>query len=130
MEAEFHSDKIVFENHSDENYLSVGFSNNGDDPTEYVILQKALSFDKQDIALGMDTYYMEYAFGEDSLIGYGVCENILALEKSVIFQFKPNKFNINRLNINVEKQLDIYDSSSFRQIFEQIIRMDKRQFPV
>lgn len=75
--------------------------------------------------LGMNTYYMEYVFGEDSLIGYGVCENILALEKSVIFQFKPNKFNINSLNINVEKQLDIYDSSSFRQIFEQIIRMDK-----
>ncbi len=124
MEAEFLCDKIVFENHSDENYLSVGFSNNGDDPTEYVILQKALSFDKQDIELGMDTYYMEYAFGEDSLIGYGVCENILALEKSVVFSFKPNKFNIERLNINVEKQLDIYDSSSFMQIFEQIIRMD------
>ena len=49
MEAEFLCDKIVFENHSNENYLSVGFSNNGDDPTEYVILQKALSFDKQDI---------------------------------------------------------------------------------
>ena len=49
MEAEFLCDKIVFENHSDENYLSVGFSNNGDVPTEYIILQKVLSFDKQDI---------------------------------------------------------------------------------
>ncbi len=48
MNKEFCCDKIIFEDHSDENYLLVGFSNNGDDPTEYVILQKALSFDTQD----------------------------------------------------------------------------------
>ncbi len=121
MNKEFCCDKIIFEDHSDENYLLVGFSNNGDDPTEYVILQKALSFDTQDQELGMDTYYLEYCFGNDNLIGYGLCDKIIALEKHIIFQFKPNKLNIESLRINVDKQLDIYNSTSFRQIFEYIV---------
>lgn len=122
MDKNFNCDKIVFENHSDENFLLVGFSDNGDNPTEYVILQKALSFDKQDKELGMDTYYLEFCFGENTLIGYGICEQILALEKKVVFHFKPNKFNIKYLTINTEKQLEIYNSISFRQIFDSICK--------
>lgn len=122
MDKEFYCDKIVFENHSDENYLLVGFSNNGDNPTEYIILQKALSFDEQDKELGMDTYYLEYYFEEDTLVGYGMCEKILALDKKIVFQFKANKFNIECLKIDIEKQLEIYNSTSFRKIFDEIYK--------
>ncbi|MCE8958262.1 hypothetical protein K0G05_22660 [Phocaeicola vulgatus] len=122
MDKEFCCDKIVFENHSDENYLLVGFSNNGDNPTEYIILQKALSFDEQDKELGMDTYYLEYYFEEDTLVGYGICKKILALDKKIVFQFKSNKFNIECLKIDIEKQFEIYNSTSFRKIFDDIYK--------
>ena len=122
MDKEFCCDKIVFENHSDENYLLVGFSNNGDNPTEYIILQKALSFDEQDKKLGMDTYYLEYYFGEDTLAGYGICKKIITLVKEIIFKFKSNKLNIECLKIDIEKQFEIYNSTSFRKIFDDIYK--------
>lgn len=84
--------------------------------------KKALSFDEQDKKLGMDTYYLEYYFGEDTLAGYGICKKIITLDKEIIFQFKSNKLNIECLKIDIEKQFEIYNSTSFRKIFDDIYK--------
>lgn len=67
MEIRFTAHDIIYQM-SDDNSFMIGFADDGTDPTEYVIAEKAFEFDKQDIELGMDTYYFEYA--DQSNSGY------------------------------------------------------------
>jgi hypothetical protein len=47
----------------------VGFANQACDTTAYLLLQRAFAFDEQDVAMGMDTYHVEWCGQETS--GYG-----------------------------------------------------------
>ena len=49
MKIKFTANKIAYESNVGENYNMIGFSDNGDDPNQYVIIQKAIAFDPQDI---------------------------------------------------------------------------------
>ena len=46
MEINFEADKITYEIYLEEGYYMIGFSDNGDEPNQYVILQKSIDFDK------------------------------------------------------------------------------------
>ena len=60
MEINFIANEIVYEVTEYNSYL-VGFADDKNEPKEYVIVERALEFDEQDIKLGMDSYYFEYS---------------------------------------------------------------------
>ena len=70
MEINFIANEIVYEVTEYNSYL-VGFADDKNEPKEYVIVERALEFDEQDIKLGMDSYYFEYS--DQSNSGYGLC---------------------------------------------------------
>jgi hypothetical protein len=47
----------------------VGFADQAPDTKTYLLLQRAFAFDEQDVALGMDTYHVEWCGQHTS--GYG-----------------------------------------------------------
>lgn len=65
---------VVIEENSNENYKMLAFSDNGDNPEHYVILQRALTLEEQDGELDMNTCYIEINSHKNS--GYGICENV------------------------------------------------------
>lgn len=82
MEIRFTAHDIIYQM-SDDNSFLIGFADDGTDPTEYVIVEKAFEFDEQDIELGMDTYYFEYA--DQSNSGYGLCEKVFLRKGEIRF---------------------------------------------
>lgn len=82
MEIRFTAHDIIYQM-TDENSFLIGFADDGDSPEEYVIAEKAFEFDEQDIELGMDTYYFEYA--DQSNSGYGLCEKVFLRKGEILF---------------------------------------------
>ena len=119
MKVNFLADKITYEINTEENYYMIGFSDNGDEPEQYVILQRAITFDIQDVELGMNTYYLEYS--DQSNSGYGVCENVKIEKGKVIFGLKSKVFDdIETIEIKFEQEKTIDDWNEFKNIFEKI----------
>lgn len=119
MKKIFSADKITYETNFEEQYYMVGFSDNGDEPNQYVILQRAINFDKQDVGLGMNSYYFE--FSDQSNSGYGICQNIIVDEGKIIFDLKSNSIkNIETIEIFFELKI-IEDWSIFKDTFSKII---------
>jgi len=63
--------KVAHASNEEECYM-VGFADDAYDITHYILLQKAHSFDEQDIASGMDGEYLEVDGQENS--GYKCCK--------------------------------------------------------
>ena len=120
MKIKFEANKITYEVNTEENYYLIGFSDNGDEPNQYVILQRAITFDKQDIALEMDSYYFEYS--DQSNSGYGVCEKINMEKDRVLFYLRRNVFNdIDEIEIKFEQEKTIDNWIAFKDVFNKIL---------
>jgi hypothetical protein len=78
---------INFIDNIEENYKMIAFGDNREEEKieNYVILQRANTFDEQDIKLGMDSYYIEY--NDQSNSGYGICEQISIDENLINIEF-------------------------------------------
>lgn len=85
MEINFTANDIIYEVTEDNSYL-VGFADDKNEPKEYVIIERALEFDEQDIKLGMDSYYFEYS--DQSNSGYGLCDQVVLHQNEIIFAIK------------------------------------------
>ena len=119
MEIKFIANKITCEINTDENYYMIGFSDNGDEPNQYVILQRAIIFDEQDIELGMNTYYFEYS--DQSNSGYGICENVEIENGRVLFKLNKNEFNdIEFIEITFKQDAINTNWTEFKNIFDKI----------
>ena len=115
----FVANKITYEINTDDGYYLIGFSDNSDTPNQYVIIQRAIEFDEQDVALGMNTYYFEYS--DQSNSGYGICENVNLEKDKVFFDLKENKLdNIKSIEISFEQEKTIIDRNEFENIFNRI----------
>ena len=79
MKEDFFAELVTCEK-GHENF-TIGFSDNGDAPDSYIVLEKSLEFDEQDIDLGMDTYYFEFNGTSD----YGVCKKVIFKKTSILF---------------------------------------------
>ena len=117
MKVEFEANTITYETNVEEECYMIGFSDNGDDPDEYVIIERAITFDKQDIELGMNTYYFEYS----DQSGYGICENVRIETNKVIFDLKKNTLDdIESIEITFEQEKSIEDWNEFKNVFDKI----------
>jgi len=119
MEVKFSADKITYGIHQEENYYMIGFSDNGDEPDQYVMVQRAVSFDEQDIELGMNSYYFEYS--DQSNSGYGICKDVILKRDKAVFKLKENAINnIISIEITFENEELIENWNKFKNIFDKV----------
>jgi hypothetical protein len=65
----------------------LGFADDAAQPEHYLLLQRAEDVDEQDVALGMDSYYVE--LGGQGLAGYGGIERALLAPGRLTLHFSP-----------------------------------------
>lgn len=119
MELKFIANKVTSEINNEDEYYLIGFSDNGDEPNQYVILEKAMTFDEQDVELEMNTYYFEYS--DQSNSGYGICKNVLLENNRVYFELKEKALDdIKSIEIIFEQEALTTDWTDFKNIFNAI----------
>ena len=91
MKIELEIKKIIITDNIEDGYkmISFGDNENEEDIENYIIIQRANSFDLQDEKLGMNNYYIEY--NDQSNSGYGICEKIILDNNILNFIFPLRK---------------------------------------
>lgn len=117
MEISFVANDIIYEI-SDENSFVIGFADNKNKPDKYVIVERALEFDKQDIELGMDTYYFEYS--DQSNSGYGLCNKVILRKNEIHFLLKCKLLeDITAITVSYKEDI-IKDITEYRKMLSNI----------
>lgn len=117
MEINFIANDVVYEATVDNSYL-IGFADNKNEPNEYVIIERALEFDEQDIKLGMDSYYFEYS--DQSNSGYGLCSKVVLRQNEIVFSIKHKRMDDITSIIVSYKEHIIEDIKEYRKILSNI----------
>ena len=117
MEINFIANEIVYEVTEYNSYL-VGFADDKNEPKEYVIVERALEFDEQDIKLGMDSYYFEYS--DQSNSGYGLCDKVILRQNEIVFSAKHKCMdNITSITVSYNENI-IEDVNEYRKMLSNI----------
>ena len=117
MEINFIANEIVYEVTEYNSYL-VGFADDKNEPKEYVIVERALEFDEQDIKLGMDSYYFEYS--DQSNSGYGLCDKVILRQNEIVFSAKYKCMDdITSITVSYNENI-IEDVNEYRKMLSNI----------
>ena len=117
MEINFVANDIVYEVTEDNSFL-IGFADDKNEPNEYVIVERALEFDEQDIKLGMDSYYFEYS--DQSNSGYDLCSKVVLHQNEIIFLIKHKHIDdITSITVS-HKENVIGDMKEYRKMLSNI----------
>ena len=117
MEINFIANEIVYEVTEYNSYL-VGFADDKNEPKEYVIVERALEFDEQDIKLGMDSYYFEYS--DQSNSGYGLCDKVILRQNEIVFSAKHKcMYDITSITVSYNENI-IEDVNEYRKMLSNI----------
>ena len=117
MEINFIANEIVYEVTEYNSYL-VGFADDKNEPKEYVIAERALEFDEQDIKLGMDSYYFEYS--DQSNSGYGLCDKVILRQNEIVFSAKHKCMDdITSITVSYNENI-IEDVNEYRKMLSNI----------
>ena len=117
MEINFIANEIVYEVTEYNSYL-VGFADDKNEPKEYVIVERALEFDEQDIKLGMDSYYFEYS--DQSNSGYGLCSKVILRQNEIVFSAKHKYMDdITSIIVSYNENI-IEDIKEYRKMLSNI----------
>lgn len=118
MEIKFTANHIVYELTEDNSYL-VGYADDKNDTEEYVIIERALEFDEQDISLGMNSYYIEYT--DQSNSGYDICNNVILRQNEITFSVKNGQMDgITSVTVAYKENL-IKDIKEYRKMLSDIL---------
>ena len=95
----------------EEAYYLVGFADDEFETEKYILLQKAFTFDEQDIALGMDGEYVEIHGQENA--GYKRCSRASLSDKGFIIELESGAEEVDRVEvmfegIHVTEKLKVY----------------------
>lgn len=109
-----------YDSSSEDDVLTVGFSDSEDDPQHFLILQRAEESDEQDEELGQDTYYVE--IGDPGMAGYGGIDDVLIATDKLVFKCSNSTKwckTIETIEIEITPQLGSIDDieNSLREIF-------------
>ena len=119
MIKDFVADKITYVVDREANCYEISFSDHRDEPEQYVIAQRAFFFDKQDIELGMDTYYFEYA--DQSSSGYGICSTVKLERDRAVFKIKNGALDvITEIHIKFKNTMSVKSWGELAEVFEKI----------
>lgn len=117
MEINFIANEIVYEVTEYNSYL-VGFADDKNEPKEYVIVERALEFDEQDIKLDMDSYYFEYS--DQSNSGYGLCDKVILRQNEIVFSAKHKCMDdITSITVSYNENI-IEDVNEYRKMLSNI----------
>ena len=117
MEINFVANDIVYEVTEDNSFL-IGFADDKNEPNEYVIVERALEFDEQDIKLGMDSYYFEYS--DQSNSAYDLCRKVVLHQNEIIFLIKHKRIDdITSITVS-HKENVIGDMKEYRKMLSNI----------
>lgn len=117
MEINFIANEIVYEVTEYNSYL-VGFADDKNEPKEYVIVERALEFDEQNIKLGMDSYYFEYS--DQSNSGYGLCDKVILRQNEIVFSAKHKCMDdITSITVSYNENI-IEDVNEYRKMLSNI----------
>ena len=117
MEINFIANEIVYEVTEYNSYL-VGFADDKNEPKEYVIVERALEFDEQDIKLGMDSYYFEYS--DQSNSGYGLCDKVILRQNEIVFSAKHKCMDdITSITVSYNENIN-EDVNEYRKMLSNI----------
>ena len=117
MEINFIANEIVYEVTEYNSYL-VGFADDKNEPKEYVIVERALEFDEQDIKLGMDSYYFEYS--DQSNSGYGLCDKVILRQNEIVFSAKHKCMDdITSITVSYNENI-VEDVNEYRKMLSNI----------
>ena len=117
MEINFIANEIVYEVTEYNSYL-VGFADDKNELKEYVIVERALEFDEQDIKLGMDSYYFEYS--DQSNSGYGLCDKVILRQNEIVFSAKHKCMDdITSITVSYNENI-IEDVNEYRKMLSNI----------
>ena len=117
MEINFIANEIVYEV-TEYNSFLVGFADDKNEPKEYVIVERALEFDEQDIKLGMDSYYFEYS--DQSNSGYGLCDKVILRQNEIVFSAKHKCMDdITSITVSYNENI-IEDVNEYRKMLSNI----------
>ena len=87
--------------HPEGEFHLVGFADHESNTKVYLMLQRALAFDEQDVALGMDTYQIEWCGQENS--GYGGISQFSLQPNYAEIAFSPDAVgNMDSLTISFQ----------------------------
>lgn len=118
MEINFIANDIIYEVTEDNSYL-VGFADDKNEPEEYVIIERALEFDEQDIKLGMDSYYFEYS--DQSNSGYGLCDQVVLHQNEITFVIKDKYMgDITSVSVSYNESV-IKDITEYRNMLSNAL---------
>ena len=117
MEIKFMANNIVYEVTEYNSYL-IGFADDKNELKEYVIVERALEFDEQDIELGMDSYYFEYS--DQSNSGYGLCTKVILRQNEIVFLIKHECMDdITSITVSYKENI-IEDINEYRKMLSNI----------
>ena len=117
MKINFIANDIVYEVTEDNSFL-IGFADDKNEPNEYVIVERALKFDEQDIKLGMDSYYFEYS--DQSNSGYDLCSKVALHQNEIVFSIKHKCINdITSITVSYKENV-IEDIKEYRKMLSNI----------
>ena len=117
MDINFIANDIVYEVTEYNSYL-IGFADNKNELKEYVIVERALEFDEQDIELGMDSYYFEYS--DQSNSGYGLCTKVILRQNEIVFLIKHKCMDdITSITVSYKENI-IEDINEYRKMLSNI----------
>jgi hypothetical protein len=100
-------DQVVFERNEDENYLMLAFGNEKQIESEYLICQRAIIYNQQDIDFGMLGVYLEISGQANS--GYNVCPRVQLRSNELIFELT------NEFGKEVERVILVLKNGSYEQ---------------
>jgi hypothetical protein len=105
----------------EENVITVGFADNEFETKEYILLQKNISPDKQEIELGHDKIYIEY---KDQLYSnYGGIEEIVLNNKNIKIRIDDKTSNILKVTVyNIEFNINNLDT--IRDYLKKMLKND------
>ena len=117
MKINFIANDIVYEVTEDNSFL-ICFADDKNEPNEYVIVERALEFDEQDIKLGMDSYYFEYS--DQSNSGYDLCSKVALHQNEIVFSIKHKCINdITSITVSYKENV-IEDIKEYRKMLSNI----------
>ena len=108
---------ISFENNLVDNYKMISFGVDAENPQKYLILQRTLFPDEQDIYLGLDGYYLE--INDQSNSGYSVCDKVILKDNSLTFYFNK-KFEVDNLVLDLSETF--YDKENLNEYLFYILK--------
>lgn len=109
----------------DDGYVkTIGFANDGDTPTDFMIVQRSHSHDDQDRSLGMDKIHVQIESGNTSASFYGGIMKIISLPGKIIFIFDEVFKKKYAIDGDVELELD-KGSSNLYDVLSELEHMSR-----